>query len=41
MCSGFSGDGYDKPHYLSWTKIDSEYPDFHRPEYFRIFNLIF
>lgn len=30
------GDGYDKPHYLSWSNIKSPYPDFHRPEYFRL-----
>lgn len=29
------GDSYDQPHYLSWSAIRSEHPDFHRPEYFR------
>jgi len=28
-------DDYDAPHYLSWSAIKSEHPDFHRPEYFR------
>lgn len=25
------GDGLSTPHYLSWNRIDSPYPDFHRP----------
>jgi hypothetical protein len=28
------GDETDRPHYVSWNKIDTEKPDFHRPEYF-------
>ncbi|MDR1810489.1 MAG: hypothetical protein LBR34_08840 [Prevotella sp.] len=30
------GDKTDRPHYVSWNKIDTEKPDFHRPEYFGI-----
>lgn len=28
------GDETFIPHYLSWNRIDSQQPDFHRPEYF-------
>lgn len=28
------GDKTDKPHYGSYTKIDFEYPSFHRPQFF-------
>lgn len=28
------GDGLQTPHYLSWNKIDTKKPDFHRPEFF-------
>jgi hypothetical protein len=28
------GDGLSRPHYLSWNPIDTENPDFHRPEFF-------
>ncbi|MBR0334421.1 MAG: hypothetical protein IIX13_05770 [Bacteroidales bacterium] len=28
------GDGLSKPHYLSWQPINTEKPDFHRPEFF-------
>ena len=28
------GDGLSKPHYLSWKPINSDKPDFHRPEFF-------
>lgn len=28
------GDKQSKPHFLSWNKIETENPDFHRPEYF-------
>ncbi|MDC7241570.1 MAG: carbohydrate-binding family 9-like protein [Spirochaetales bacterium] len=28
------GDGLEKPHYLCWNKIETENPDFHRPEFF-------
>jgi hypothetical protein len=28
------GDRLRKPHYLSWKKVDTETPDFHRPEFF-------
>lgn len=28
------GDSLDTPHYLSWQRIDTEKPDFHRPEFF-------
>ncbi|OQY35165.1 MAG: hypothetical protein B6241_01285 [Spirochaetaceae bacterium 4572_59] len=28
------GDDLSLPHYLSWNKIETEYPDFHRPEFF-------
>ncbi|HLP04445.1 MAG TPA: carbohydrate-binding family 9-like protein [Paludibacter sp.] len=27
-------DGTDSPHYVSWSPIKSENPDFHRPEFF-------
>lgn len=29
-----------EPHYLSWSPIESEKPDFHRPEFFGEINLI-
>lgn len=28
------GDGLTVPHYLSWSPIVTEKPDFHRPEFF-------
>lgn len=28
------GDELETPHYLCWNRIDTESPDFHRPEYF-------
>ncbi len=28
------GDDLSIPHYLSWNRIETEFPDFHRPEYF-------
>ena len=28
------GNKCDRPHYLSWSPIDAERPDFHRPEFF-------
>lgn len=28
------GDKLPKPHFLSWQRIQTEHPDFHRPEYF-------
>lgn len=28
------GDGKSVPHYLSWNKISTDHPDFHRPEFF-------
>ena len=28
------GDATLLPHYLSWSQIDTEQPDFHRPEFF-------
>jgi len=28
------GDKQARPHYLSWNPVNSEKPDFHRPEYF-------
>jgi len=28
------GDGLTVPHYISWNPIDTEKPDFHRPEFF-------
>jgi hypothetical protein len=28
------GDGTSVPHYLSWSHISTEQPDFHRPEFF-------
>ena len=31
-------DDSTKPHYLSWSKVNSERPDFHRPEYFGSFH---
>ena len=27
-------DGTDVPHYLSWSQIQSKFPDFHQPDYF-------
>lgn len=30
------GDGTSIPHYLSWSHISTDTPDFHRPEYFGI-----
>jgi len=30
------GDGLSVPHYISWNPIDTEKPDFHRPEFFGI-----
>ncbi|MDR2968576.1 MAG: hypothetical protein LBV32_03105, partial [Tannerellaceae bacterium] len=27
-------DGTKYPHYLSWSPVGTEHPDFHRPEYF-------
>jgi hypothetical protein len=27
-------DGTDSPHFVSWSPINTEYPDFHRPEFF-------
>lgn len=29
------GDSLPQPHFLSWVKIETPEPDFHRPEYFR------
>lgn len=34
------GDGTSTPHYLSWSLISTETPDFHRPEYFGDINFI-
>lgn len=28
------GDRTDRPHFLSWNRVETETPDFHRPEYF-------
>jgi hypothetical protein len=28
------GDGTSVPHYLTWSHIVTETPDFHRPEFF-------
>jgi hypothetical protein len=28
------GDGLSKPHYLTWSPIKTEKPDYHRPEFF-------
>ena len=28
------GDGLSNPHYLTWNKIKTEKPDYHRPEFF-------
>ena len=33
------GDKTPVPHYASWSPIDTEKPDFHRPEYFGIVNI--
>ncbi len=30
----------ENPHFLSWTKIDTPKPDFHRPEYFGNINVL-
>ena len=34
------GDKTLKPHFLSWSPIQSEKPDFHRPEDFGIINFL-
>ena len=36
FCANFykCGDKLSTPHYLSWSPIETENPDFHRPEYF-------
>ena len=31
------GDDLPKPHFLAWNEIKTEEPDFHRPEYFGLF----
>jgi len=31
------GDGLSVPHFVSWAPIESENPDFHRPEFFKPF----
>ncbi|MDE6269894.1 MAG: hypothetical protein K2M12_03440, partial [Muribaculaceae bacterium] len=28
------GDLLSTPHFLSWNRVDTPHPDFHRPEYF-------
>ena len=33
------GDGCRRPHYLSWSPVESEEPNFHRPECFGIVDL--
>lgn len=33
------GDGLTVPHYLTWNPVDTEKPDFHRPEFFGILEL--
>lgn len=32
------GDALSKPHFLSWSPIEIEKPDFHRPDFFGILN---
>ncbi|MCH3908202.1 MAG: hypothetical protein LKE39_08040 [Sphaerochaeta sp.] len=34
------GDGLEKPHYLSYAPIDTDQPDFHRPEAFVPFQFV-
>jgi hypothetical protein len=34
------GDKTDKPHYLSWNRIETEKPNFHRPEFFGELHLL-
>ena len=34
------GDGCRRPHYLSWSPVESEEPNFHRPECFGIVDLV-
>ena len=34
------GDETDHPHWLTWSPIKSEKPDFHRPEQFGVFKLV-
>lgn len=33
------GDGTAKPHYVSWSKINTVQPDFHQPDYFGMLEL--
>lgn len=35
-----SGDKLSEPHYLTWSPVSSEKPDFHRPEYFGILKFV-
>jgi hypothetical protein len=34
------GDKLSNPHYVSWTPVGTEKPDFHRPEYFGVLKFI-
>ncbi len=34
------GDKCEIPHYGTWNRVETERPDFHRPEYFGIFKMI-
>lgn len=33
------GDETETPHFVTWNNIDTENPDYHRPEYFGVINL--
>lgn len=33
------GDETGRPHYGSWQKVETDAPDFHRPEFFESFEI--
>lgn len=34
------GDKLEVPHYVTWNKVDTEMPDYHRPEYFGVVKFV-
>jgi hypothetical protein len=34
------GDKLEVPHYVTWNKVDTEKPDYHRPEYFGVLKFV-
>ncbi len=34
------GDGLKSPHYVTWSRIGTPHPDYHRPEYFGTFHFL-